>query len=199
MKTIIIKSPSGNLQSIFSALRRIGVNAKLTDNFEEILSSDRIIFPGVGEAKLTMRYLREKSLDLLIKKLKQPFLGICLGLQLLCFSSEENNTDCLGIFDLEIKKFKNINKSNMKIPKIGWNNIYQLEGLLFKGIPDESSQYFVHSYFAPICEYTVAKTDYIYTYSSALQKNNFYAVQFHPEKSGIFGQKILENFIQLSI
>lgn len=193
MKTIIIKSPSGNVQSIFSALRRIGVNAKLTDNFEEILSSDRIIFPGVGEAKLTMRYLREKSLDLLIPKLKQPFLGICLGLQLLCFHSEENNTDCLGIFDLEIKKFKNI---NMKIPKIGWNTIYQLEGLLFKGITEESYQYFVHSYFAPICKYTIAKTDYIYTYSSALQKNNFHAVQFHPEKSGIYGHKILENFIK---
>ncbi|AGW86189.1 Imidazole glycerol phosphate synthase subunit hisH [Blattabacterium sp. (Nauphoeta cinerea)] len=196
MKTIIIKYPAGNVQSILFSLERIGVQATVTDSKELIQNAKKIILPGVGEANCAMQYLKEKKLDLLLSKLKQPILGICLGMQLLCKSSEESNTTCIGIFDLLVKKFQPNNK-NDKVPQVGWNTIHKLKGSLFENIPDGSYQYFVHSYYVPLGKDTTAKTEYIITYSAALQKNNFYAVQFHPEKSSYVGHKILENFIRL--
>jgi glutamine amidotransferase len=178
---------------VLFALERIGVNAIVTDDHEEILSADRVIFPGVGEASSAMKYLREKGLDKLICSLTQPVLGICLGMQLMCSFSEENNTDCLGIFEQKVKLFPK--KEGFKIPQIGWNNITHLKSALFNGIADNAYMYFVHSYFVENCDNAIAKTDYVIEYSSAIQKNNFSAVQFHPEKSGEMGQKILENFI----
>ncbi|WP_185856928.1 imidazole glycerol phosphate synthase subunit HisH [Blattabacterium cuenoti] len=196
MKTIIIKYPAGNVQSVLFSLERIGIQAKVTDSKESIQNAEKIILPGVGEANFAMKYLKEKKLDLLLYELKQPVLGICLGMQLLCKFSEESSTPCIGIFDLFVKKFKSIDK-NEKIPQIGWNTIQKLKGPLFENIPNGSYQYFVHSYYVPLGKYTTAKTEYIVTYSAALQKNNFYAVQFHPEKSSYVGHKILENFIRL--
>ncbi|WP_185863425.1 imidazole glycerol phosphate synthase subunit HisH [Blattabacterium cuenoti] len=196
MKTIIIKYPAGNVQSILFSLERIGVQAMVTDSKDLIQNAEKIILPGVGEANCAMQYLKEKKLDLLLSKLKQPILGICLGMQLLCKHSEERNTTCIGVFDLLVKKFQTSDK-NEKIPQVGWNTIHKLKGSLFKNIPDGSYQYFVHSYYVPLGKETIAKTEYITTYSAALQKNNFYAVQFHPEKSSYVGHKILENFISL--
>ncbi|WP_185872391.1 imidazole glycerol phosphate synthase subunit HisH [Blattabacterium cuenoti] len=196
MKTIIIKYPAGNVQSVLFSLERIGVQAIVTDSLESIKNAEKIILPGVGEANCAMKHLKEKKLDILLSKLKQPILGICLGMQLLCKSSEERSTTCIGIFDLLVKKFQSNNK-NDKIPQIGWNTIHNLKGPLFENIPNESYQYFVHSYYVPLGKYTISKTEYIISYSSALQKNNFYAVQFHPEKSSYVGHKILENFIRL--
>ncbi|AWU44388.1 imidazole glycerol phosphate synthase subunit HisH [Blattabacterium punctulatus] len=196
MKIIIIKYPAGNVQSVLFSLERIGVDALVTDSIESIKNAEKVILPGVGEANFAMKYLKEKKLDIILSKLEQPVLGICLGMQLLCKYSEESNTNCIGIFDLLIKKFQSENK-NYKIPQIGWNTIDTLKGPLFENIPDGSYQYFVHSYYAPLGKYTIAKTDYIVSYSSALQKKNFYAVQFHPEKSSYVGHKILENFIRL--
>lgn len=194
MKISIIKYNAGNVQSVLFALQRIGVEAIVTDNVDEIRSSDRVIFPGVGEASSAMNYLRENKLDTLIKSLKQPVLGICLGMQLMCRRSEENSTDCLGIFDLEVRKFS---ENNLKVPQIGWNNIFSLKSPLLKDVSEKEYMYFVHSYYVEKCAESIALTEYGLEYSSAIRKNNFYAVQFHPEKSGAAGQKILENFIKL--
>lgn len=193
MKIAIVKYNAGNVCSITNALNRLGIEPVITDNAEYLSTADKIIFPGVGEASSAMQYLKAHHLDNLIRDLKQPILGICLGMQLLCRFSEENNTDCLGIFDLNVKKFS----SPLKIPQIGWNSIDNLSSELFKGIDNDEYVYFVHSYYAEIGKNTIATTDYGITYSSALHKNNFYATQFHPEKSGIVGAKIIENFINL--
>ena len=192
MKVVIIKYNAGNIRSVLFALERIGVNAIVTDNHDEIRAADRVIFPGVGEASSAMKYLKEKGLDTLICSLTQPVLGICLGMQLMCAHSEENNTDCLGIFEQQVKLFP---AAGYKVPQIGWNNISDLKSGLFDGITEGAYMYFVHSYFVEKCDNAIAKTDYVIQYSSAIQKNNFSAVQFHPEKSGEAGQKILENFI----
>ncbi|MBQ7388671.1 MAG: imidazole glycerol phosphate synthase subunit HisH [Paludibacteraceae bacterium] len=193
MNIAIVKYNAGNVCSITNALNRLGIEPVITDNAEYLSTADKIIFPGVGEASSAMQYLKAHHLDNLIRDLKQPLLGICLGMQLLCRFSEENNTDCLGIFDLNVKKFS----SPLKIPQIGWNSIDNLSSELFKGIENDEYVYFVHSYYAEIGKNTIATTDYGITYSSALHKNNFYATQFHPEKSGIVGAKIIENFINL--
>lgn len=193
MKVSIVKYNAGNVQSVLFALERIGINAIVTDNIDELNTSDKIIFPGVGEASSAMNYLKGRKLDAAIVNLKQPVLGICLGMQLMCNYSEEGNTNCLGIFDNQIKLFK----GEVKVPKIGWNNIYELKTNLYKGIKENEYMYFVHSYYAEISEYTIAKTNYGIEYSSSLQKNNFYAAQFHPEKSSDAGQQLLENFIKL--
>lgn len=193
MRIAIVKYNAGNVCSITNALNRLGIEPVITDNAEYLSTADKIIFPGVGEASSAMQYLKAHHLDNLIRDLKQPLLGICLGMQLLCRFSEENNTNCLGIFDLNVKKFS----SPLKIPQIGWNSIDNLSSELFKGIDNDEYVYFVHSYYAEIGKNTIATTDYGITYSSALHKNNFYATQFHPEKSGIVGAKIIENFINL--
>jgi len=192
MKVVIIKYNAGNIRSVLFALERIGVNAIVTDDHDEIRSADRVIFPGVGEASSAMKYLTEKGLDKLICSLKQPVLGICLGMQLMCSHSEENDTPCLGIFEQKVKKFP---EAGLKVPQIGWNNIVDLKSPLFYGVSENAYMYFVHSYYVENCLDAIAKTDYVIEYSSAIQKNNFSAVQFHPEKSGEIGQKILENFI----
>lgn len=192
MKIVIIKYNAGNIRSVLFALERIGVNAIVTDDHDEIRSADKVIFPGVGEASSAMKYLKEKGLDTLIVSLKQPVLGICLGMQLMCAYSEENNTECLGIFTEKVKLFPQI---GLKIPQIGWNNITSLSSNLFQNVPEDAYMYFVHSYYVESCKKAIAITNYVTEYSSALNNNNFYAVQFHPEKSGEFGQKILENFI----
>jgi imidazole glycerol-phosphate synthase subunit HisH len=197
MKVVIIKYNAGNIRSVLFALERIGVTAIVTDDHDEIRSADRVIFPGVGEASTAMQYLKERGLDKLICSLKQPVLGICLGMQLMCSHSEENNTPCLGIFDEKVRKFPET--TGFKIPQIGWNNIFGLKSPLLEGIAENSYMYFVHSFYVEACGDAIANTDYILHYSSAVRKNNFWAVQFHPEKSGVAGQKILENFIHLSL
>lgn len=194
MKLAIIKYNAGNIRSVTFALERIGVQAIVTDDAAEISSADRVIFPGVGEASSAMNYLRERKLDALITSLRQPVLGICLGMQLMCRHSEEGNTTCLGIFDQQVKKFE----QQLKVPQIGWNRINGLKSPLFKGVSEGAYMYFVHSYYAELGAHTVAETDYDIVYSSALQKDNFYATQFHPEKSSHSGQCILENFIKLT-
>lgn len=198
MRIAIIKYNAGNIQSVLFALERIGHTASVTDNLDEIKNADKVIFPGVGEASTAMNYLRERNLDKLITSLTQPVLGICLGMQLMCNYSEENNTRCLGIFDEEIKKFlPQKQQRNFKVPQIGWNSISELKTGLFKSVKEKSYCYFVHSYYASLGEHTVATTNYIKPFSSALQKNNFYGVQFHPEKSALVGQEILQNFLAL--
>ncbi len=193
MKVVIIKYNAGNIRSVLFALERIGVQAIVTDDHDEIRSADRVIFPGVGEASSAMNYLKNKGLDKLICSLTQPVLGICLGMQLMCAHSEENNTTCLGIFNQKVKRFP---EAGLKIPQIGWNNISNLKSGLFKGVNENAYMYFVHSYYVESCDDTIATTNYVTDYSSGIHKNNFYAVQFHPEKSGEAGQKILENFIK---
>jgi len=192
MKVVVIKYNAGNIRSVLFALERIGVNAIVSDDHEEIRSADRVIFPGVGEASSAMKYLRGKGLDTLISSLTQPVLGICLGMQLMCAHSEENDTTCLGIFDQQVRLFP---ENGFKIPQIGWNNITHLKTSLFQDVDENAYMYFVHSYYVENCDNAIAITDYVTAFSSAVQKNNFYAVQFHPEKSGDAGQKILENFI----
>jgi len=192
MKVVVIKYNAGNIRSVLFALERIGVDAIVTDDHDEIRSADRVIFPGVGEASSAMKYLKEKGLDTLISSLTQPVLGICLGMQLMCKHSEENDTECLGIFDQTVRLFP---QEGFKIPQIGWNNITHLKTNLFRGVNEDAYMYFVHSYYVEKCDNAIALTDYISEYSSAVQKDNFYAVQFHPEKSGEAGQLILENFI----
>ncbi|MFM2338312.1 MAG: imidazole glycerol phosphate synthase subunit HisH [Bacteroidota bacterium] len=196
MEIVIIKYNAGNIQSVLFALERIGVNAIVTDDPEKIKAADKIIFPGVGEASTAMRYLTARKLDVLIQSLTQPVLGICLGMQLLCQYSEENDTTCLGIFDEKVQKF-NAADTGLKIPQIGWNTINQLASPLFNNIDERSYCYFVHSYYAAIGKHTVATTNYIHPYSAALHKNNFYGVQFHPEKSATIGEQLLKNFIAL--
>jgi glutamine amidotransferase len=174
----------------------MGVAAEVTDDAQRIQSASKVIFPGVGEASTAMHYLKERGLDTVIKNLKQPVLGICLGMQLMCKYSEENATDCLGIFDEKVKKF-HVQNSELKVPQIGWNTIYGLRTPLFKAVADNSFCYFVHSYYASIGEHTVAKTNYGQPYSSGLQRDNFYGVQFHTEKSAKVGAQILRNFLAL--
>ncbi len=197
MKLAIIKYNAGNIQSVLYALERIGVSAVVTDDQEEIKSADKVIFPGVGEASTAMNYLCERNLDLLIKGLQQPVLGICLGMQLMCSHSEENNTDCLGIFEEPVKRFTPAAGDNIKVPQIGWNTISKLKTSLFHHVPENSYCYFVHGYYAAAGEHTIAETQYVLSYSSALHRNNFYGVQFHPEKSAAAGEQILKNFIQI--
>ncbi|MBS1653609.1 MAG: imidazole glycerol phosphate synthase subunit HisH, partial [Bacteroidetes bacterium] len=183
------------IQSVLYALDRIGISATVTDDHVAINEADKIIFPGVGEASSAMRYLKERGLDKLIRNLTQPVLGICLGMQLMCKYSEENNTKCLGIFDEEVKKFRpGSGNTVFKVPQIGWNTIYDLKTDFFKGLKENSYCYFVHGYYAALGEHTIATTNYIQPYSSALHKNNFYGVQFHPEKSAETGEQILQNF-----
>src|SRR5687767_12067003 len=200
MKVVIIKYNAGNIQSVSFALERLGVDFTITDDKEAIRSADKVIFPGVGEASTTMEYLRDKGLDLLIRELKQPVLGICLGMQLMCRHSEENDTPCLGIFEEEVKKFVTPEAAGavFKIPQIGWNRINHLKSTLFKEITENSYCYFVHGYYASLGEHTIATTEYVQPYSSALNKDNFYGVQFHPEKSARVGEAILRNFLQLN-
>jgi glutamine amidotransferase len=193
MKVVIIKYNAGNIHSVYLALKRLGIEAVVTDDLEEIKSADKVIFPGVGEASSAMSYLKEAGLDKLIPELKQPFLGICLGLQLLCNYSEENDTECLRIFDESVKRFP----PEDKVPHMGWNSIELTDDPLFIGIKQLSHVYFVHSYYAETGKETIAKTDYILPFSAALRKDNFFAVQFHPEKSSKVGEQILKNFIEL--
>jgi glutamine amidotransferase len=194
-KIVIIKYNAGNIRSVLFALERIGVQAVVTDDHAEIKNADKVIFPGVGEASTAMQYLKERGLDETIKSLKQPVLGICLGMQLMCAYSEENDTTCLGIFNQHVLKFPE--DQGLKVPQIGWNNIAQLKSSLFEGVSEDAYMYFVHSYYVENCGDAIAVTDYAGLYSAAIQKDNFYAVQFHPEKSGDAGQRILENFINL--
>ncbi|WP_298738321.1 imidazole glycerol phosphate synthase subunit HisH [uncultured Chitinophaga sp.] len=197
MKTAIIKYNAGNIRSVQFALERIGVNGIVTDDPEEIRSADKVIFPGVGEASTAMQYLQQRGLDKVILSLKQPVLGICLGMQLLCKHSEENDTNCLGVFDVEVKRFQSPVANLLKIPQIGWNNIANLHSTIFEHVPENSYMYFVHSYYAALSPDTVAIANYVINYSAALQKGNFYAVQFHPEKSADLGQNILDSFLKL--
>jgi len=196
MNIVIIKYNAGNIRSVLYALERIGTSAIVTDNADEIRNADKVIFPGVGEASTAMNYLKERNLDELICSLTQPVLGICLGMQLMCKYSEENDTACLGIFDEQVRKFKSEN-SKIKIPQIGWNTISDLKTGLFKNVLANSYCYFVHGYYAAKGEHTIATTNYVQPYSSGLHKNNFYGVQFHPEKSAAAGEQILKNFIEL--
>lgn len=195
MKIAIIKYNAGNVASVMYALDRIGMNYSWTDEEEEIRGADKVIFPGVGEASTAMAYLREKQLDQLIPSLKQPVLATCIGMQLLCKHSEENNTKCMGVFDVEIKRFQS---PDLKIPHVGWNSIEaQGKNPLMKGLKASEYVYFVHSYYAPVNAYTSAICDYVQPFSAMLQKDNFYAVQFHAEISGLAGQRIIENFLAI--
>jgi imidazole glycerol-phosphate synthase subunit HisH len=200
MELAIVKYNAGNIQSVLYALERIGKEAVVTDDQELIRKADKVIFPGVGEASTAMNYLKERKLDQLIIELKQPVLGICLGMQLMCKYSEENDTQCLGIFDETVKHFKPETRNGqpvLKVPQIGWNNIYELNTGLFKGLPENSYCYFVHGYYAALGPHTIAKADYVSPYSAGLHKENFYGVQFHPEKSAAAGEQILKNFLSL--
>ena len=195
MKIVIIDYGAGNIQSIKFAIKRLGYEAVLSKDTEEISNADKVIFPGVGEAGSAMKMLRSTGLDKLIPTLKQPVLGICLGMQLMCKSSEEGNTQGLGIFDVNVVKFND----ELKVPQIGWNQIFNLESQLFEGINENEYVYLVHSYYVPDCEETIAKTEYGVEYTSAIKKDNYYGVQFHPEKSSDAGAKILENFLKLEV
>lgn len=194
MKIVIIDYGAGNIQSIKFALKRLGFDAVLSHKIEEIKNADKVIFPGVGEAASAMNKLKQKGLDKLIPKLKQPVLGICLGMQLLCKHSEEGNTQGLNVFSIGVKKFP----KGKKIPQIGWNQIENLKGELFKGIKEQENMYLVHSFYVPINKFIIATTNYGFDYATALQKDNFYGVQFHPEKSSVVGEQILNNFLNIS-
>ena len=194
MKIAIIDYGAGNVQSVKFALNRLGFDGMLTNNPQEIINADKVIFPGVGQAETAMRKLRESGLDQIIPNLKQPVLGICLGMQLLCNFSEEGETVGLGVFDVSVKRFSN----EVKVPQIGWNSVQNLQTDLFDGVSENEFVYLVHSYFAPVCKETIATSEYGNMYSTALQKANFYGVQFHPEKSGKAGEKILFNFLKLT-
>ncbi len=193
MKIVIINYGAGNIQSIKFAIKRLGYDAVLSSDVEEIQNADKVIFPGVGEASSAMKKLRDSGLDKLIPNLKQPVLGICLGMQLMCHSSEEGNTIGLGIFDADVVKFN----SKVKVPQIGWNQINKLKSRLFEGVTENEHIYLVHSFYAPLCTETIAKCSYGLDYSAALQKDNFYGTQFHPEKSSDIGEKILKNFLNM--
>lgn len=193
-KIVIIDYGAGNTRSVQFALERLGVEAVLTNNHTQIQAADKVIFPGVGQAQTAMLNLQSTGLDQLIPTLKQPVLGVCLGMQLLCDFSEEANTDCLGIFPLQVKRFPKI----MRVPHIGWNQIITLESSIFNKIPDKEYMYYVHSYFVELSEYTIATTNYGLSFSAAIQKDNFYGCQFHPEKSGSMGERILANFLKIN-
>lgn len=197
MNVVIIDYNAGNIRSVDFALSRMGVSAEITSNKDKILNADKVIFPGVGEAKTTMNFLKHEGLDKIIVNLKQPVLGICLGLQLMCSHSEEGDVDCLGIFPEQVKRFDNKGDNSIKIPEMGWNTINKLKGGLFNESLEGKYVYFVHSYYAEVGKNTAATTNYINDFSSSLQKDNFYATQFHPEKSGDVGAVILKNFIEL--
>ena len=205
MSIAIVKYNAGNIQSVLYALERIGKEAIVTDDEAQIRAADKVIFPGVGEASTAMEYLKERGLDSLLRSLQQPVLGICLGMQLMCRYSEENDTECLGIFEEEVKKFvppaagegeAATDGPVFKVPQIGWNNIYNLESPLFRDVPENSYCYFVHGYYAALGKHTIATTGYIQPYSSGLHKGNFYGVQFHPEKSAQVGEQLLRNFLE---
>ena len=207
MEVVIIDYNAGNIRSVENALKRLSVEPVITADKQLIRHADKVIFPGVGEAATTMSFLQERGLDVLIKSLTQPVLGICLGMQLMSRYSEEGATNCLGIFDTEVKRFESLRHED-KVPHMGWDTIYNLQNnmkvvdggmkpgsCLFKGVADNSYVYFVHSYYVPVNDYTVATTDYIQPFSAAIQKDNFFATQFHPEKSGSIGEQILKNFL----
>ena len=193
MDIVIIDYGAGNIKSIDFAFKRLGIQTKLSNSVEEITKADKVIFPGVGEASSAMRMLCENNLDKLIPQLEQPVLGICLGMQLLSNYSEEGDTRGLGVFDVDIKRFN----SDLKVPQMGWNTIYDLKSMLFNKIGNNEYMYLVHSYYAELCKKTIKKTNYGFAYSTALRRNNFYGVQFHPEKSGVFGEQILDNFLKI--
>ena len=197
MKLVIIKYNAGNLRSVQFALERLGIEPVLSDDPSVILSADKILFPGVGEASSAMDYLKQRGLDNVILDAKQPFLGICLGMQLMCSHSEENDTPCLGIFPETVKRFV-ANEAQIKIPQIGWNTIHDLKTPLFKDVEENSHCYFVHSYYASLGNHTIAQTDYCGGFSAALQTRNFYGVQFHPEKSAEAGSTIIKNFLNIT-
>lgn len=195
MNVVLIKYSAGNIQSVLNALERLGAKAEVTADVEKIKSADKVIFPGVGEASSAMRSLQENKLDTVIKELKQPVLGICVGMQLLCQHSDENDTVCLGIVPIKIKKFEV--QHQLKVPQVGWNTIFQLQSPLFKDIKEDSYIYNVHSYYAEDSNYTIAKCNYGLTYAAAIKKDNFYGVQFHTEKSAEVGDRIIENFLAI--
>ncbi|WP_192348906.1 imidazole glycerol phosphate synthase subunit HisH [Algoriphagus sp. Y33] len=198
MKIAVIKYNSGNVQSVLYALERLGVEAELTDDPDKIRAADKVIFPGQGEASSAMRYLKERKLDQLISEIKQPFLGVCLGLQLLCEHSEENDTECLGIFPVKVKRFVPENSQEFKVPHVGWNELENLaNNPLLKDLPAEPFVYYVHSFYAELSGLTIAQTHYIHDFSAMLHRDNYYAIQAHPEKSGLVGEKLLENFLSL--
>jgi imidazole glycerol-phosphate synthase subunit HisH len=197
MSLVIVKYNAGNIQSVLYALERIGVEAVVTDDHDEIRRAGKVIFPGVGEASSAMRYLKERGLDKVLKSLQQPVLGICLGMQLMCTYSEENDTPCLGIFQERVKLFTPPGGSNLKVPQIGWNAAFNLKTDLFKQVPENSYCYFVHGYYASLGDHTIATADYVQPYSAGLHRDNFYGVQFHPEKSAQIGEQILKNFLSL--
>lgn len=196
MRVAIVKYNAGNIYSVVNALRRMGIEPDLTDDSKRLSSADKVVFPGQGEASSAMEYLKARGLDSVIRSLHQPVLGICIGEQLLCRHSEEGDTDCIGVFDTDVLRFRP-KRHEDKVPAMGWNDIHDLSSPLFKGIAPGNYVYFVHSYYVPLCESTAAVADYILPYSAALHKDNFYATQFHPEKSGKVGEAILRNFIEL--
>ena len=196
MRVAVVKYNAGNIRSVDYALKRLGVEAVITADKEELQSADKVIFPGVGEAETTMNHLMATGLDELIKNLRQPVFGICLGMQLMCRYSEEGEVDCLNIFDVDVKRFVP-QKHEDKVPHMGWKKKKKTNSKLFEGFTEEEFVYFVHSFYVPTCDFTAATTDYIHPFSAALHKDNFYATQFHPEKSGKTGEKILTNFLNL--
>ena len=210
MDVAIVKYNAGNIYSVVNAMKRLGIEPVLTDDAEMLQKADRVLFPGQGQAREAMEYLKTHQLDQVIKNLKQPVLGICVGQQLLCRHSEEGDVDCIGIFDVDVKRFQP-QKHEDKVPAMGWNEIYDLKTELFKGFGNRADaadaamgetlqhpySYFVHSYYVPLCEETIAKADYILPYSASLHKDNFYTSQFHPEKSGKVGEQILKNFLEI--
>lgn len=194
MNVAIVKYNAGNVASVANALRRLGVEPVITDDDAAIRAAEKVIFPGVGEASTAMAYLRGRGLDAVVRSLSQPVLGICLGMQLLCSSSEENQTECLGLLPYRVKRFEN---GSMKVPHVGWNSISDLSGPLFDGVQQNSHVYFVHGYYVETSQHTTAKCDYGLPFSAAISYENFYAVQFHAEKSGVVGEQILENFLNI--
>ena len=202
MDVAIVKYNAGNIYSVVNAMKRLGINPLLTDDAEMLQKADRVLFPGQGQAKEAMEYLKANHLDQVIRDLKQPVLGICVGQQLLCRHSEEGDVDCIGIFDVDVKRFQP-QRHEDKVPAMGWNEIYDLKTDLYKGFGKSSEalrhpySYFVHSYYVPLCEDTIATADYILPYSASLHKDNFYTCQFHPEKSGKVGEQILKNFLEI--
>lgn len=198
MNVAILKYNAGNIFSVINSLRRLGVDPVLTDDSATLKAADRVLFPGQGEASTAMAYLKERGLDNVIKSLRQPVLGICIGQQLLCRHSEEGDVDCIGIFDADVRKFKPTRHED-KVPVMGWNSLYDLNDELFKGLDEGEHVYFIHSYYVPLCENTIAKAEYIHPYSAALRKDNFFTTQFHPEKSGDVGETIIRNFLEMNI